>query len=92
MYQFAVIFLALFIALGVVGVVVAFTFPRKGVGTLSDKLKQKTFQRGALTISICSAMLAMLLTGVLNPREALIIPAGLLLLLEYGIKRTATYG
>lgn len=62
MYKFPVIFLAIFIALGVVGVVIAFTYPRKGVESLADKLKQKTFQRGFLTILICSAMLAMLLS------------------------------
>ena len=92
MYEFAVTCLILFILLGVIGVGAAFTYPRKGVESPADKVKQKIFQRGLLTILICSAALSLLLADKLSPQGALAASAVLLFILEYGVTRTAKYG
>jgi hypothetical protein len=82
MYIFVLTFLALYVLLGVGGMFVALKHPRAGATSLEGKLSQGTFRRGYISASMGVVCLGLLLSGVFDPREALVIGVGVPLLFE----------
>lgn len=87
MLTFVIVILVLLILLGLFGMFIAVKYPRSGAESLAQRIDQKVFKRGYMTVTCCSVGLGLLLAGVLEPKETLIITFGIFLAAEYALAR-----
>lgn len=87
MVKLATVILSFLVILGLLEIFIAIKYPSQGKKSLAQKLEQKMFKRGYVSIFFSLTSLGMLFTNVLSAGEALIITLGLLLASEYGLAR-----
>lgn len=83
MYRMTFVLLILLIISGALWIVVALLYPEKAAKSLAQKLEQRKFVRGWMTIVVCLIIIVLFIIQQLTSSETLLYTCAALILVEY---------